>query len=53
MALTRAEILERFRAPVVTQADGLVKVYADCPDDMRREYQGPIGSFAAETVKTL
>ena len=52
-ALTRAEILERFRAPVVTQADGLVKVYADCPDDMRREYQGPIGSFAAETVKTL
>ena len=53
MALTRAEILERFRAPVMTQADGLVKVYADCPDDMRREYQGPIGSFAAETVKTL
>ena len=53
MALTRAEILERFRAPVVTQADGLVQVYADCPEDMRREYQGPIGSFAAETVKTL
>ena len=53
MALTRAEILERFRAPVVTQADGLVKVYADCPEDMRREYQGPIASFAAETVKTL
>ena len=53
MALTRAEILERFRAPVVTQADGLVKVYADCPEDMRRDYQGPIASFAAETVKTL
>ena len=53
MALTRAEILERFRAPVVTQADGLVKVYADCPDDMRRDYQGPIASFAAETVRTL
>lgn len=53
MALTRAEILERFRAPVMTQADGLVKVYADCPDDMRRDYQGPIASFAAETVKTL
>ena len=53
MALTRAEILERFRAPVVTQADGLVQVYADCPEDMRREYQGPIASFAAETVKTL
>ena len=53
MALTRAEILERFRAPVVTQADGLVQVYADCPEDMRREFQGPIASFAAETVKTL
>ena len=53
MALTRAEILERFRAPVVTQADGLVQVYADCPEDMRREYQSPIASFAAETVKTL
>ena len=53
MALTRAEILERFRAPVVTQADGLVQVYADCPEDMRREYQGPIASFAAETVRTL
>ena len=53
MALTRAEILERFRAPVVTQADGLVQVYADCPEDMRREYQGPIASFATETVKTL
>ena len=53
MALTRAEILERFRAPVVTQADGLVKVYADCPEDMRRDYQGPVASFAAETVKTL
>ena len=53
MALTRAEILERFRAPVVTQADGLVKVYADCPEDMRKDYQGSIGSFAAETVRTL
>ena len=52
-ALSRAEIIARFRAPVVTQADGLVKVYADCPEDMRREYQMPIASFAAETVKTL
>jgi len=53
LALTRAEIIERFRAPVVTQADGLVQVFADCPEDMRREYQMPIASFAAETVKTL
>ena len=53
LALSRAEIIERFKAPVITQADGLVQVYADCPEDMRREYQQPIASFAAETVKTL
>lgn len=53
LALTRAEIIERMRAPVVTQADGLVKVFADCPDDMRREFQMPVASFAAETVKRL
>lgn len=53
LALTRAELLERFRAPVVTQADGLVKVYADCPEDMRREFQSPIARFAADTVQTL
>ena len=53
LALTRAEIIERMRAPVITQADGLVQVFADCPEDMRREYQMPIASFAADTVKTL
>lgn len=53
LSLTRAEIIERMRAPVVTQADGLVQVFASCPEDMRREYQMPIASFAAETVKSL
>ena len=53
LALTRAEIIERMRAPVVTQAEGMVQVYADCPEDMRREYQSPVARFAAETVKTL
>ena len=53
LALSRAEILERFKAPVITQAEGLVQVFADCPEDMRREYQMPIASFAAETAKTL
>ena len=53
LALTRAEIIARFKAPVVTQADGLVKVYADCPEDMRREFQTPIGRFAADTVQML
>ena len=53
MALTRAEIIERFKAPVITQADGLVQVYADCPEDMRKEFQGPVARFAADTVRTL
>lgn len=53
LALTRAEILERFRAPVITQSDGLIKVYADCPEDMRREFQSPIARFAADTVDSL
>lgn len=53
LALSRAEIIERMKAPVITQCDGLVQVFADCPEDMRREYQMPVGSFAAETVKTL
>jgi len=53
LALTRAEIIARMKAPVVTQCEGLVQVYADCSEDLRREYQMPIASFAAETVKTL
>ncbi len=31
----------------------MVQVYADCPEDMRREYQSPVARFAAETVRTL
>ena len=53
MALTRAEIVERFKASVITQSDGLVQVYADCPEDMRKEFQGPVARFAADTVQTL
>lgn len=53
LALTRAEIIERMRAPIITQADGMVQVYADCPEDMRREFQSPVARFAAETVKTI
>ena len=53
MALSRAELIARLKAPVLTQCEGLVKVYADCSEDMRREYQMPIASFASETVKTL
>ena len=53
MGLTRAEIIERFKAPVITQAEGLVQVFANCPEDMRREYQSPIARFAADTVLAL
>lgn len=52
-ALTRAEIIERMKAPIVTQAEGFVRVFADCPEDMRREYQMPIARFAADTVQIL
>ena len=46
-ALTRAEIIERFRAPVLLQVDGLVQVLADCPADMRREFQSPVAGFVS------
>ena len=52
-ALSRAERIERFKAPVLTQAEGLVKVYANCAVDVRREYQVPVARFAGETVATL
>lgn len=52
-ALTRAEIVQRMRAPVITQADGLVKVYASCDEAVRREFQGPVASFAADIVQKL
>ena len=53
MALTRAEILDRFKAAPVTQLDGLVQVYGDCPADMRREYQLPIASFVSDVCRKL
>jgi hypothetical protein len=52
-ALTRAELIERFRTPPVTQVEGLVQVYADCPSDMRREYQLPVASYVADICKKL
>ena len=48
LALTRAELVARMKAPVLTMTEGLVKVYADCPEDMRRDYQMPVARFAAE-----
>lgn len=53
LALTRAEIIQRMRAPVVTRADGLVKVYANCDEDVRRTYQFPVASFVDDALRTL
>ena len=53
MALTRAEIIERFKAPPITKVNGLVQVFADCPQDMRREFQLPVVDFAADICRKL
>ena len=52
-ALTRAEIIERFRASPVTRVDGLVQVIADAPADMRKEYQMPIAGFTGDLCMKL
>lgn len=53
LALTRAELLDRIKAEPVTQLDGLVQVFGDCPADMRREYQLPVASFVSEICRKL
>lgn len=53
LALTRAEIIERFKAPAITKVNGLVQVFADCPKDMRGEYQMPVADFAAGICRKL
>ena len=52
-ALTKAEIIDRFKAAPVTQLDGLVQVYGDCPADMRRDFQLPVASFASDVCRRL
>lgn len=53
LALTRAEIIERMKAPPVTRVEGLVQVFAECPADMRREYQMPIAVFVGDICRKL
>lgn len=53
LALTRAEIIERMKAPPVYKVDGLVEVVANCPSDMRSEFQLPIAGFAADVCTSL
>ncbi len=52
-ALTRTEIIDRMRAVPIVKEQGLVQVIADCPSDMRREYQSPIAGFVADICATL
>lgn len=53
LALSRAEIIERFRAQPLTKANGLVQTVADCPADMRREYLSPVASYASGICRSL
>lgn len=53
LALSRAEIIARFKAPPVMKVNGLVQVVAACPADMREEYQAPIAGFVADVCRTL
>ena len=53
LALTRAEIIERFKTPPITKVNGLVQVFADCPRDMRQDFQMPIADFAAGICRSL
>ena len=53
LALTRAELIERFKAPAITKDAGLVQVFADCPRDMREAYQSQVASFAAGVCRKL
>lgn len=53
LALTRAEIIERMKAPPITRVEGLVQVFADCPANMRREFQMPVARFTGDICRTL
>lgn len=52
-ALTRAELIERFKADPITRVDGLVQAIGDCPADMRREYLAPIAANMAGICNSL
>lgn len=52
-ALTRTELIDRLTASPTILSDGLVKVIPDCPAEMRKEFQQPIGRFASDTMEFL
>ena len=53
LALTRAEMIERFKTPPITKVNGLVQVFADCPRDMRGEFHAPVANFASGVCRKL
>ena len=53
LALTRAEIIDRFRAPPLTKVGGLVQAVGECPSDMREEFLAPVAEFAANVCRDL
>lgn len=53
LALTRAELIDRFRAPSVIRVNGLVEVVGNCPPEMRREFQVPVASFVGDVCEAL
>ena len=53
LALSRAEIIDRFKTPPITTVDGLVQVFADCPADMRDEFHMPVSEFVSHLCREL
>lgn len=53
LALTRAEIIDRMKAPPITVVQGLVSVYGDCGKERRRTFQQPIAMFAGDVCRDL
>lgn len=51
--LSRAELIERMRTPPMTRSSGLVQVYANCPADMRNEFQAPVARFTSKICDNL
>lgn len=51
--LSRADLVERFRAAPVLKCDGLVEVSGMCPVEIRREFQLPVAGKAASICKKL
>lgn len=52
-AISRADLIERFKAPSAIKCEGLVEVSGMCAADIRREFQLPVAASAAQTCKEL